>query len=163
VADPRDELIARLRQVREAILKPPLLRNFGSKPIPMAADRPVREALAKMRQNDFSQIVIELAEEFALLSSEGILRWLEMCAEKQAWLVSIDESVLHQVVKYEPEGSCVWLAASEPVAEAAARFAQARPAAAARLACILVSERGKARERPLRLITPWDLTAEPNG
>jgi hypothetical protein len=59
VADPRDELIAQLRQVRDAILKPPLLRNFGSNPLPMAADRPLREALAEMRQNDFSQIIVD--------------------------------------------------------------------------------------------------------
>jgi hypothetical protein len=45
----------------------------------------------------------------------------------------------------------------QPVAEAAARFAQARPTGAARLACILVTEHGKRSQRPLRLITPWDL------
>ena len=155
VADPRDELIARLRLVRDALLRPPLLRNFGSEPLPIAADRPLREALAVMRERDFSQIVVQRGEELALLSSEGILRWLEKCA--QGGLVDIEDSLLDQVIEHEPEGSCAWLAASQPVAEAVGRFAQARPTGAARLACILVTERGRPNERPLRLITPWDL------
>jgi hypothetical protein len=157
VADPRDELIARLRVVRDALLKPPLLRSFGSKPVALPADSPLREALALMRESDFSQIIVELADGFALLSSEGILRWLEICADEQSGLVDINETILHQVVDYEPEGSCAWLAANQPVAEAVARFAQARPSGAARLACIVVTEHGKPTERPLRLITPWDL------
>jgi CBS domain-containing protein len=157
VADPRDELITRLRGARDAILNPPRLRNFGSEPVVLPADCTLREALALMRENDFSQIVVELAEEFALLSSEGILRWLEICAENQRGLADIDESVLRQVIEREPEGSCVWLAANQPVAEAVARFARAQPSGAARLACVLVTEHGKRSERPLRLITPWGL------
>lgn len=157
VADPRDELIDQLRKVRDAILNPPRLRNFGSEPVVLPADGALREALALMREKDFSQIVVELADEFALLCSEGILRWLEVCAENQRGLADIDESVLHQVVEHEPEGSCVWLAANQPVADVVARFAQARPTGAARLACVLVTEHGKRSERPLRLITPWDL------
>jgi hypothetical protein len=157
VADPRDDLIVRLREVRDSIIDPPRLRNLGSEPVVLSADRALREALALMRENDFSQIVVELAEKFALLSSEGILRWLEICAENQRGLADIDESVLRQVIEHEPEGSCMWLAANKPVAEAVARFAQARPTGAARLACVLVTEHGKRSERPLRLITPWDL------
>jgi CBS domain-containing protein len=157
VADPRDELIARLRAVCDALLKPPLLRSFGSKPVSLPGHSPLRDALALMREKDFSQIIVKLAEKSALLSSEGILRWLEICVEKQSGLVAIDESMLDQIVEYEPEGSCAWLAASRPVAEAVARFAQARPSGAARLACIVVTEHGNPTEQPLRLITPWDL------
>ena len=158
VADPRDELIARLRRVRDAILKPRLLRTFGSTPVALSADRPLRDALALMRAKDFSQVVVELAEEFTLLSSEGILRWLEVRAENQGGLVAVHEGLLRQVVEHEPEGSCAWLAANQPVADAVARFAQARPTGAARLACVLVTEHGKRNQRPLRLITPWDLS-----
>jgi hypothetical protein len=155
VADPRDELVARLRGARDAILKPPLLRNFGSQPLALPADRPLQTALTLMREKDFSQVVVELGEEFDLLSSEGILRWLENCAD--GGLVDIEGSILDQVIKYEPEGSCAWLAANQPVANAVARFAQGRPTGAARLACVLVTEHGRRAERPPRLITPWDL------
>ena len=108
-----------------------------------------------MREKDFSQIVVELGGKFDLLSSEGILRWVESCAD--GGLVDIEGSILDQVIKYEPQGSCAWLAANQPVAEAVVCFAQGRPTGAARLACVLVTEHGKRSERPLRLITPWDL------
>lgn len=71
-----------------------------------------------MREDDFSQIIVETAEEFPLLSVEGILRWFEICAEKQGGLVAINESTVDQVIGDEPQGSCAWLSASQPVAEA---------------------------------------------
>ena len=59
--------------MHDAILKPQLLRTFGSTPVVLEDDRPLREALAIMRERDFSQIVVERSDRFDLLSSEGIL------------------------------------------------------------------------------------------
>jgi hypothetical protein len=107
-----------------------------------------------MKQNEFSQIIIELSREFVILSSVGIARWLENKSTED--IISPVETKLGEVLDFEPKGSCIYLKVSDTVEEARERFTSD---IGKMVVSVLVSEHGKSTEKPINIITPWDFVA----
>jgi CBS domain-containing protein len=108
-------------------------------------------ALRYMRDEDFSQIVVQRGGELCLVSAEGITRWLE----DQVGSVDPGTVTAGDVYPYEPAGSYRILSAGHTVGDARRIFERGR-----RVFAVIVTETGTSHETPLGIVTPWDVLEE---
>jgi hypothetical protein len=157
VAEPHERIVAELKECVRTIMHPPRLDTLGSVPLPpFSPQDELAGALAQMRDNDFSQVLVQAAE-VALLTTEGIARWLEHRVPEQ--IIELEGVRIREVLPHEPEGTFQVMKRGQSVFDARATFRKAatRPG---RLFAILVTESGRATETPVRILTPWDLLEE---
>jgi hypothetical protein len=107
-----------------------------------------------MRKNDYSQIITDYNERYVILSTEGISHWLEYKSSDD--IISLRETKLQDVIRFEPKGTCVYMRGTDTVDEARERFTAD---IGKRVASALVSEHGRSSEKPINIITPWDFVA----
>jgi hypothetical protein len=107
-----------------------------------------------MRDNDFSQAIIFRNGKYVILSVEGIAHWLE--AKSKEDLIALAEVQLSDVLDFEPKDTCVYLRASDSVDRAREIFTND---IGKRVFSALVTESGRAEEKPINIVTPWDVVA----
>lgn len=158
IAEPHTEAVAEFERYVERITEPRRLDSLGSSIDRLfAPTAPLADLLRYLRRNDYSQAVVwSEGDGTRLLSSAGIARWLESNAGDG--IVELDGVSLSPPLAQEPEGTCMFLSRARVVAEAQELF-EGKTSTPGRLSAILVTENGRSRERPLRIITPWDLLA----
>ena len=108
-----------------------------------------------MRENDFSQVIVLRDGQHKILSSDGIARWLE--AKSNEDIISLSEVRLSEVLTFELKDSFIYLKANDTADRAREVFAND---VGKRIFCILVTESGNAREKPINIVTPWDFVAD---
>lgn len=105
-----------------------------------------------MKTHDYSQIVVWRAtdQKRALLTIDGIARWLEQQHVKDR-LIALDEASLADALQYEDPQSSLLLSRQSTIYDAQEAFVPkpTRP----RLFAIIGTQSGKA----LGIITPWDI------
>ena len=159
LADPRLEVIEELESVLQAIAKPRKLIPAFQKRIRAFADNDsLADCLGFMKHNDFSQIVVAHKGQYVLLSSEGIVKWLENA--RDIGLADLQEATVADALAFEERGICRYLTRNDPVDAAFEMFEKAIIESTPRLQAILITENGKPEERPLGIVTPWDLLGE---
>jgi hypothetical protein len=94
-------------------------------------------------------------EEFRILSSEGIVRWLS-CA-RQVGLADIEGTSVRDVYMHEEKIGHYCMARNETTDAAILAYENAISEGIPRLPAILITNSGKPTEKPLGIITPWDL------
>jgi hypothetical protein len=156
IADPRPEVLQRLKQVLEIIKSPPkIIPRFRRDIKPFAAQDQLGIALAYMQQNDYSQVVVQISSEFRILSSEGIVKWLSDA--RQVGLADLGGAVVQDAYRHEGATGQRYMARDETVDAAVSAFEHAIQEGIPRLHAILITHSGKPTESPLGIITPWDL------
>jgi len=110
-------------------------------------------ALLFMKEHDFSQVVVRDRRSFALISVDGITRWLQDQVNGKG--VSL-EIPLSDVRPYEPSGNVVVLSPNHALHDVEAalvpRHGQARPDVFA----VIITEDGTSTGTPIGIATPWD-------
>ena len=156
IADPRREVLQRLKQVLEIIKSPSkVIPRFKAEIKPFAAQDQLGAALEYMQQNDYSQVVVQISSEFRILSSEGIAKWLSDARE--VGLADLGGAVVQDAYHYEDERAQRYMARDETVDAAILAFEHAIEEGIPRLQAILITHSGRPTEPPLGIITPWDL------
>jgi predicted transcriptional regulator len=156
VADPRPEFIRQLKKVLELIKSPQkIIPRFQRKIRLFAAQDQLDAVLAHMHENDYSQVVVQIGTEFRILSSEGIVRWLS--AFREADLADRHDAIVEEVYRHEDMSAQRYMARDETVDAALLAFKDAMEEGIPRLQAILITNSGKSAEKPLGIITPWDL------
>jgi len=151
--------LERFREIVEGIVHPDRVYPAFRRQVRVFAPRdPLDRALRHMAENEYSQVVVRADGHIALLSSEGIARWLTAHARDGALAVS--EASVADVLSYEPDGSFALLARSATIDEARDLFEHAPGLPAPRVQAVIITENGRETEEPLGFATPWDLVAE---
>jgi hypothetical protein len=153
LANPTDEAVFQIESLASRFERPRTLRALGvAAPIDVfGAEQSLPSVLKYMRDRDYSQVVVRIDGSYVAITNEGIARWLESLVEDD--VLSLTDSKLADVFRYEPDYTYEHIAAHNPVEAALVRFRENTQ----RLYCLLVTEKGKREERPMKVITPWDL------
>lgn len=157
IADPRQEVFEQFQKTLETIKSPTkVIPKFQRQISIFKHQDPLSDILAHMQQNDYSQVVVYVNAEFRILSSEGIVRWLS-CA-RQVGLADIEGASAQDVYMHEEQqiDNC-YMARNETTDAAILAFENAISEGIPRLPAILITNSGKLTEKPLGIITPWDL------
>jgi len=156
LADPRPEIVEELVRVLKDIDAPEkLIPRFHKRIRIFAVSDSLVECLNFMEENDFSQVVVASNGRYVLLSSEGIVGWLR--SARDVGLADLGEATVGDALRFEGEDNCRYLSQYKPVDAAIDTFEQALAQGIPRLQAILVAQNGRAEEKPLGIITPWDL------
>ena len=129
----------------------PLIPTFSRTIWCFSPGESLATALRYMRDEDFSQVVVQQDGVLGLLSAEGIARWLA----DQDGAVDTSAVTVADVIPHEPAGSFRILSAQQTVSDARAVFERGR-----RVFAVIVTESGDPTETPLGLVTPWDVLEE---
>lgn len=159
--EPSPETLARFQALAKNILSPePLLPTFQKEVHCFSPSDPLSFVLTYMRSNDYSQAVIYNGEKLAMLTLEGIARWLSQSSENDNVLLS--KCVVEHVLKNEHEGSFGIMGRNHSVYDAKDAFSHPLGSGKTRLHAVLITQNGKIGEKPLGLVTPWDILEDTN-
>ncbi len=159
IADPREDIVDELRRTIDTISHPEkVIPRFQRDVRVFEPDDPLAECLEYMGKRDFSQVVVHTSGMYRLLSTEGIVAWL--AKSRDVGLADIEAGTVSEALELEDGRSCRYISRREPVDVAMEVFQEALSKGIPRLLAILVTENGKETERPLGIVTPWDLLNE---
>lgn len=158
LAEPSDWGLARFRSIVEGIVRPVrMIPAFRRDLKIFDPEQPLAEALAHMHAKDYSQIVVRDEEgRYALLSLEGIARWL--AASINGGCPDVTGVTTADALRFEPRGSCAFLPRDATLEEAREAFElprgeKRRP----RVFAAVITETGDDTEQPLGIVTARDL------
>jgi predicted transcriptional regulator len=155
IAEPNEEFVEEFIRINNAIQKPKLVSNLGSNNFHIyKIEDKLEDALRDMHENDYSQIVYESNSRYAIITREGISKWLE--ANFTNDIVSLKEITLKAISKYEEESNWCYISRNTDIYEAKEKFADAQR----KIQAIIVTQNGKNNEKPLSIITHWDIREE---
>lgn len=155
IADPDTDFLNHFIKISHNIQKPKLAENIGSgtKDVFTITDT-LEKVLVEMHHNDFSQILYKSDEGFSLITREGIAKWLERNIETD--IVSLKDITLYDVSNHEDSENWVYIPKQMNIYEIKKLFSNPER----RLQAAIVTPNGEMTEKPLRIITPWDISRE---
>lgn len=154
--EPSEGTLGRFQALAKNILSPePLLPTFQKDVRCFLPNEPLDSVLSYMRTNDYSQVVIRANDRLALLTLEGIARWLAQTTGDNHIL--LNKCVIEDVMKNEHEGGFGVMARNHSVYDAKDAFARPLGSGKTRLHAVIITQNGKLEEKPLGMVTPWDI------
>lgn len=156
IAEPSPAALANFRSVFEAIVSPKRLApTFQRQVMVYKPEDPLIKPLQDMNANDFSQVVLMDQKRLSLLTTEGIARWLEQKASDD--IISIQEATIGDAHTCDPDGSFLVMARDKTIYDAQEAFTSMLERDEPRLFAVIVTQNGRDTEKPLGIVTPWDL------
>ncbi|MGH2395630.1 MAG: hypothetical protein ACRDFW_01300 [bacterium] len=156
IAEPTEATVSRLAGIVQDIFSPRKLIPAFQKEIHCFSPRDMLiTALGYMREHDFSQIVVLRNDSISLLTVEGVARWLEERAEED--IISVKEALIEDAQAYETSSTFAVLPRTSTIYDADETFVNTIRGRQPRLFAIVITQTGKSTEKPIGLVTPWDL------
>ncbi|MDQ3024738.1 MAG: hypothetical protein M3R04_10240 [bacterium] len=154
IAEPTEAALDRLREIVDYIINPPrLLPTFASAVKCWAPNDQLLDALHFMDKQGHSQLPVYSAGAMALLSSDGIARWLAGCAQET---VSLAGRTVADVLPFEKAGGFALMRGDATVEVARQAFHTAL-GRGQRLRAVLVTADGKPAAKLQGIVTAADL------
>ncbi|HNV34207.1 MAG TPA: CBS domain-containing protein [Bacillota bacterium] len=153
MADPREDVLEKLDEIFEALARPMTVYDRRSRTAPFIFNylEPLSKALRYMREQDFSQIVVEKGGRYGFLRREDTAVWLERMVQ-EGRVPSPSEATIGELMREEPGHRC-HIAKDATVYEALTFFQESDQGYPA----LIITESGREYERPLGVLTPMDL------
>lgn len=155
IAVPRSETVESLKAIVAAVCEPrSALSASNLNPVCFMPEDPLSTVLGHMKTGDFSQVLVRVGTIIRLLTTEGIASWLRSSIKDD--LVSLNEVVIGDVLPHEPQDTWAFAAKCETVYDVREKFLLRK--GVPRLFAVIVTEKGRQNEKPLGIITAWDLS-----
>lgn len=155
IATPTEDAVEQMRYIVGQIIEPVTLGgHFSSELTCFTPQSPLVDVLRWLRDHDFSQAVLYDGE-LGILTVKGIARWLTAQTEIECLMLS--ETKVADVLPFEQPGSFIVLGRNNTVDEAREAFEHELAHGQRKLYAILFTQTGKATQKPLGIVTPWDL------
>ncbi len=156
IAEPTELALSKFEATVKKVLSPKRLIPTFQKDIRLfSSDEPLISALKYMRGHDFSQVVVLVNDVLSLLTVEDIAKWLEQEAEED--IISIKEATIRGILLHESRDSFEIMSRNQNIYDARDSFARTIEYNKPRLFAIIITANGKMTEKPLGILTPWDL------
>ena len=156
IAEPSAKALADFDSLVERVLSPRLLiPAFSAQVRPFSTGQKLLDALRYMGENDFSQIIVRESGKLRLLTVEGIAHWVERQTDDP--IIDVSDATVNEALRFEGSGGFRIMKRSDTVYEARETFTGALERKQPRIFALIVTENGKATEKPLGIVTPWDL------
>ena len=152
IADPREDVVARIETQLEFLVKPPRVLQVLNAPTPqvLSSDESIRVFLREVAlPNDFSQSPVRMPDgTLSLITTNAFTRWVATAYDDAG--VVLEDAPISHVLEYREPGDAVQLAPRSLTAVAAwAYFSGERGVAPTAIA---ITETGKSSEKPLALV-----------
>lgn len=159
IADPNDWAIDRIKKIRSILLDPPKVSKIysGRDVMTFNEDETIVRAISRMYEEQYSQAPIyrNSNEWVGLLTSNTISRWLASCVQDD--ILILEGTKIAEVLQYaEYEDDYSFLKKSTTLFDILYEFRRQEDNGK-KLEAVLVTENGRANERPLGIITVYDL------
>ncbi len=159
LAEPAEPTLASFRAIVDRVIAPKrLIPTFQQTVRLFAPDDPLLDALGYMEKKDYSQVAVSRDHTLALLTVEGVTSWLRRQARDAG--ANLDGVSLRDVLAHDSPAHLVVMARGATVYDARHAFTHAIERKQPRIYAILVTQNGKPSEKPLGIVTPWDLLEE---
>jgi CBS domain-containing protein len=156
LAEPTEATLARFQALANEVMAPKRLESFALRGLQLfQPDASLVTALRYMREHDFSQVVVHTSEGAHLLTVEGVAQWLEMQVVND--IISVVEARVEDALKCESSGNSVVLSRRSSIYDVREAFLQALDTKHPRLFAVIVTESGRRTEKPLGIVTAWDV------
>jgi CBS domain-containing protein len=154
-AVPTDEALLAMSRVVDALTRPRRLEQVASRMGRVfRPDEALGQALRYMRQQGFAQVAVVGPDGTSLLTARGIARWLEERVDGEP--IDPLAATVGDALTFEGRASHQAMARDATIDDARQAFVDAVERGE-RLLAIVVTEHGRLSERPIGIITPWDL------
>ncbi len=152
-----DWAVERIRAIASQILQPPKVgSHFAGQVFTLMAEAPIAQAVMAMQANSFSQLPIYRDETFAaLLTANTVTRWLGANVGED--LVSLSETPIAAVLAHTENQDHVRFVSRDTTLAEIVEIFQAQELRGCRLEALLITQSGRRGERPLGIITIYDL------
>ena len=161
IAEPTEATITQFTRIVESITAPKRLIPTFQKNLHLFSTQDLLlEALGYIKNNEFSQIVVQSQAGLSLLSIEGIALWF---AEQQRAEMNVEKVTIGDALAHEHPDNALFMARNAFVDDAREAFAEGTLTRThPRLMAIIITNTGKRTEQPLGIVTPWDLLQDVN-
>ena len=136
-------------------MDPVTLDDFREEVRTFLKDDPLIGALEHMRGGGFSQVVVREQDKLALLTTEGVAKWLEQQIQEE--VINVADAVVEDALAFELPKSFHLMSRRDTLEQAQAAFLSAVERGRERLYAVIITENGKPHETPLGVVTPWDV------
>ncbi len=159
LAEPTAETLAAFRAIVDRVIAPKrLIPTFQRAVRLFAPDDHLAAALRYMEEQDYSQVAVMQDHALALLTVEGVTRWLQRQARGD--IAGLVETPLRGVLAQDSPDHLVVMARADTIYDARHAFTHAIERKRPRIYAVLVTQNGRPSEKPLGIVTPWDLLEE---
>jgi predicted transcriptional regulator len=120
-------------------------------------DESLAKVLKRVSQKEYSQFPVYDGDKFrGLLTENGITRWLAHHVSKKMSLVELEEVPIKQVLpEEETRPNWLFVSRNHTVDEVKGLFAEKEL-----LEAVLITDAGKPAEKPIGIVTRWDVLHE---
>jgi CBS domain-containing protein len=156
LADVTGEAVQLAESIADHLERPPLVDAFVRPTVTVESEANLAEAVSQMAAHDFSQLPVTREDRLEnLLTANTLARWLGSQTEQD--ILSLKETPVAEVLQHAEDAE-TW----RPVGRSATLFdvleAFGRTQEKGkRLAALIITQNGKRGEKPLGIITAWDL------
>ncbi len=157
IAEPHREIVERLERILELLQKPPTVgEQFIGSVVTCTPEDTVASAATAMYEQSFSKIPVYEDQVFhGLLTAEGITHWLGHRLQEDT--CSLAETTVNSVLEYSASShSFAFVSRNCPVFRAIDLFEEASHEGR-RLQAVLITEDGERNQKPIGIITVFDL------
>lgn len=157
IAKPTKEALSRFEHLVDSIISPKnLIPTFQTEIRCFSPKEQLINALKYMRDNDFSQVIVQNGGKLTLLTVEGVANWFGGQAEKET--ISVAEVRVRDALLCDITDPFVVMGPQNTIYDAREAFGKAIEKMHPRLFAIIISDTGKPTGKAIGIVTPYDLT-----
>jgi predicted transcriptional regulator len=157
IAEPHFNTVEDIQQLADLITDPPsVIPLFQIEVLKFEVSQPIADAVTVMQDKSYSQVPVYVGNRFTdLLTTNTITRWLGASVDEGH--LSLKETLIRDVLVYtEYPDHYTFFNRNADIFEVVEQFRQYERMGR-RLEAIIVTQRGSAHEKPIGIITAYDL------
>lgn len=156
IADPHEEIVQEIEEIRDMIFEPPLALSIASQPVQVITpDTSLKDILNEIEKKEYSQFPIyDLTGFKGLLTEGGIAKWFSRHLIGD--LLSIENITAADILQLESVHNVAFLERAGSIYDLETIFEESFDRNE-KLEAILITQHGLKTEKPIGIVTSWDL------
>jgi predicted transcriptional regulator len=156
IAVPHLQIVEEIERICSHLWSPPLALSIASQPVTICnPSTSLEELLEIMHTNGFSQVPVYDEREFVgLLTEGGIIKWIS--ENMIAGLVQIEDAKAQDILPLEEEHNVHFISRKKTIYDLEDIFEDYYEKNK-KLEAILITETGQETQKPIGIVTSWDL------
>ncbi|WP_226670861.1 CBS domain-containing protein [Metabacillus litoralis] len=156
IATPNEEIVLQIEKIARQLSAPPKVMKIATKTVvTLQSTHSIEYVIKTMATSSYNQFPIYQDHQFSFLLTEGALtNWLARHIKDGQ--INLTKSTADELKGYEDEHNVSFVSKNMNILELEDLFEQFFQQKR-KLEAVIVTENGSSNERPLGIITPWDL------
>jgi CBS domain-containing protein len=156
IAEPHIEVVEQIESIAEFLSVPPSILTVASKPVKtFQADGDVSEAILEMDKYEYTQYPVYDGDQFKFLMTESGLRKYFSSRLKEA-SIDLSGQKIADVQKYEKTNTVKIVSKDMNIFELEDLY-ESRTESENKLEAVIITENGSHKEKPVGIVSSWDL------